>query len=231
MKPPGRLCALWNRLRGEPPPTRGESLVLGLLAELAARPALADAEDGAFLAELVRAWGNEGWSALHEYARAVVSEARAATGPILECGSGLTTLILGATASPRAQHIISLENSPEWGARTRRHLRLAGLHRVRLHVAPLRSHGESDWYDVPVRGLPPAFHLVVCDGPPGTTRGGRAGLLPAMRGRLAPGCVILLDDAGREHERELGIRWRDELGAECVLCGTDKPYYRLRLPA
>ena len=38
--------------------------------------------------------------------------------------------------------------------------------------------------------------------PPGSTRGGRYGLLTVLGERLAPGCTILLDDAGRPDERE-----------------------------
>jgi hypothetical protein len=43
----------------------------------------------------------------------------------------------------------------------------------------------------------------VCDGPKGTTRGGRYGLAPVMKDRLAPGCIVLLDDTSREAERAI----------------------------
>jgi len=58
--------------------------------------------------------------------------------------------------------------------------------------------------------MPEAFSLVICDGPPGTTKGGRYGLLPVLDKRLPPGATILLDDAGRPAETELIRRWENE---------------------
>ncbi len=208
----------------------GEREFMRALSVLARDPSRSLEPGSPLIGDLVRLWANEGWSALHEYARAVVAESLAARGPILECGSGLTTLLLGVVSQGTGRTVLSLESSRDWGAKTERLLRAAGIESVSLHHASLVPHGESDWYSLPKTGVPDAFHLVVCDGPPGDTRGGRAGLMGAVRARLAPGCVILLDDAGREHERALGLRWRDELGAECKLCGTEKPYYRIVLP-
>lgn len=201
-----------------------------LLAELGHDPVAALNPASTLVPRLVHAWGNEGWSALHEFSRAVVAEAIHSPGPILECGSGLTTLMLGTIANRTGAEVWTLENSPKWGARTRAGLNRTGPLPVHLHIAELRSHPECDWYDTPPTGMPETFTLVVCDGPPHDTRGGRSGLMVAMRRRLAPGCVILLDDAARQHERELGARWRDELGARCELLGIEKPYYRLELP-
>jgi hypothetical protein len=58
--------------------------------------------------------------------------------------------------------------------------------------------------------MPPAFQLVICDGPPGETPGGRYGLWPVLGQRLAPGAVILLDDADRPGEEEVLRRWSTE---------------------
>ena len=74
------------------------------------------------------------------------------------------------------------------------------------------------------------FALVVCDGPPADTVGGRYGLVPIMRDRLAPGCAILLDDAEREHERAIARRWQLELGATHQFVADDKPFIRLIVP-
>ncbi|MHC4846180.1 MAG: hypothetical protein ACYTCU_08465, partial [Planctomycetota bacterium] len=68
------------------------------------------------------------------------------------------------------------------------------------------------------------------DGPPGDTRGGRYGLFPLMGGRLAPGCVLLLDDAEREGEQDVARRWETAWGASLEVLGTAKPYFRLTLP-
>ena len=181
------------------------------------------------LSELVDAWANEGWSARGEYLGACVAEALACRGPILECGSGLTTLLLGLVARRRGLFVWTLEHSAEWGARVARELAAIGDLPVELNVKALRQEREFDWYDPPLPSMPPLFSLVVCDGPPHSTRGGRYGLAPTMQDRLPPGCVILLDDAARGPEQEIAARWAMELRAEYEVLGREKPYIRMAL--
>ena len=78
---------------------------------------------------------------------------------------------------------------------------------MHLCLAPLRSYGEYQWYTPPRDAMPGRFSLVICEGPPGHTPGGRYGLLPVMHDRLAPGTVILLDDAARESEAQMLLKW------------------------
>ena len=75
--------------------------------------------------------------------------------------------------------------------------------------------------------MPRSFSLVICDGPPSRTLGGRYGLVPVMRTRLKAGCVILLDDAEREHERQIARLWQTELGAKAEFLDGSKPLIRL----
>jgi Methyltransferase domain len=159
-------------------------------------------------ADLVHGWGNEEWSALPEYLEAVASYCRGTSGPILECGSGLTTLVLASLTD----EVYALEHDLRWRETVEAKLSLFGLS-AHVVAAPLRSYGAFDWYDVDVATLP-TFSLVVCDGPPAeTTKGGRYGLLPVMIDRLADGCTILLDDADRPSEREALGRWAESLAA------------------
>ena len=64
--------------------------------------------------------------------------------------------------------------------------------------------------------------LVICDGPPSSTRGGRFGLVPVLRENLAPGFRILLDDARRPGEREVLRRWASEFDLEYDVRGEVK---------
>jgi len=75
--------------------------------------------------------------------------------------------------------------------------------------------------------MPRRFALVVCDGPPADTPGGRYGLVPVMREHLSRGCVILLDDAEREHERTIALRWQTELSTSHELIRCGKPLIRM----
>lgn len=177
--------------------------------------------------DLIYGWGNQSWSAWDEYLAGCISHALVSDGPILECGSGLSTILVGAIASKRGRCHWVLEHAPDWARKVQRYLSGYDLDSVILRVAPLKSYGEFSWYDAPLQSMPDAFSLVICDGPPGGTRGGRYGLVPIMKSRLRPGCVILLDDSAREQERAIALRWESELPAESESRGSRKPYLKL----
>jgi hypothetical protein len=125
----------------------------------------------------------------------------------------------------------SLEHISDWAARSQKVLDRHQLNNVHLCSAPLRNFGEFDWYDPPP-GLPPAFSLVICDGPPATVRGGRFGLLPLMANRLAGGAVILLDDTVRPGEEAIARRWASEFRVSMEMRGpVDRSYAILTCPA
>ena len=162
------------------------------------------------LSELVAGWSNEGYAANLEYLDAVAKTSLQAEGPILECGSGATTILLGILCARRKIEVWSLEHSVEWRERVTEALRRNRISGVHVCASPLVEYGQFVWYDPPLSQMPKQFSLVICDGPPGNTKGGRYGLLPVMGDRLPPGSTILLDDAGRPGEVELIKKWEHE---------------------
>jgi hypothetical protein len=182
--------------------------------------------ESSVLPDLIDGWGNSGWSALDEYLRIGVEHVLLSDGAVLECGTGLSTLLLGAVAQRRGIEYWALEHLPEWSEKLRQQLARYDVS-VQVSTRPLRSYVGFDWYDPPLHEMPPQFSLVVCDGPPSGTVGGRYGLVPVMRRRLKLGCVILLDDAEREHEREIARLWRSELPAAAEFLDGAKPLIRL----
>jgi predicted O-methyltransferase YrrM len=182
------------------------------------------------LYRLFYGWGNEDYAAEPEFLAAVVEAARRARGPILECGCGLSTLVLGVEADKRGLEVYSLEHDSTWAKRTKRALERHGIGSVRIIVARLRSYGAFVWYEPPRNELPSAFSLVVCDGPPHTTQGGRYGLLPVLHAHLEPGAEILLDDVGRDEDRRILDRWESDFGVDSRIEQVDKPFACLRLP-
>lgn len=186
--------------------------------------------DQSVLSDLVYGWGNEGWSGQREYLAACVEAALNTRGPILECGSGLTTLILGIVAQRSGARVWSLEHIPDWAQRVQARLDQRDIRTVRLDVAPLQRYGGFDWYRAPVGDVPEPFTLVICDGPPAATIGGRYGLLPVMAPALAAGCLILVDDAGREAEQAMVRRWVAEAKCMASMHGAEKPYFRVQMP-
>jgi hypothetical protein len=166
------------------------------------------------LTELQIGWANESFAASYDYLEEVIHRACTTTGPILECGSGLTTILLGVIAGRRGIETWSLEHTPEWHARLEATLRQHSISSVHLCFAPLREYQDFAWYDPPLETLPHNFSLVVCDGPPGTTPGGRYGLMPLLGNHLAPDVLILLDDANRAGEAQTLSRWASEANVQ-----------------
>lgn len=162
------------------------------------------------LMDLQSAWDNDGFAARIDLLTEVATRAATTTGPILECGSGLTTFLMGLMAGRRGVKVYSLEHFEEWRERIEDCVHKFQIPNVQILSTPLRDFGKFEWYDVPLAELPANFSLFLCDGPPGETRGGRYGLLPVMRDRLAPGAVIILDDTEREGELEVLHRWESE---------------------
>jgi hypothetical protein len=155
-------------------------------------------------------WGNEGFAAQIEYLEEVARRAATTAGPILECGSGLTTILMGLLAGGRGVETWSLEHVPDWRARVVQSLEQFEICHAHVCSVALRDYEGFSWYDAPLEELPKEFQLVICDGPPGATHGGRYGLLPVLGARLPAGSVILLDDATRLGEAEVLRRWVTE---------------------
>lgn len=169
------------------------------------------------LNDLLVGWGNDGMAADLDYVEEVAKWAAQTEGPVLECGSGLTTIILGLLAGRRGVSTWSLEHHPEWHTHVNATLQRHHISNVNVCLSPLRSYGEFSWYELPSDGLPEEFRLVICDGPPESTPGGRYGLLPVLGPRLSKGTIILLDDANRASETEALKRWEAEAGVQIAM--------------
>lgn len=184
------------------------------------------------LTDLVYGWGNMGWSSFQDYSRAIVEQALKSTGPVLECGSGLSTILLGIIGQERNFQVYSLEHHPAWAAHVHKRLLNLGIKSVTVFETPLKEYGNYDWYDVsklPQLDSLQLIQLVICDGPPHDTKGGRYGLLPIMKKYLAKGVIILLDDYGREEEQRIVNDWSKMHALKVESMGKNDQYAFLTL--
>lgn len=167
--------------------------------------------------QLLLAWGNIGYSASARYLQQVERIFRESNGPILECGSGATTLLIALLAEKYGREAWTFEHHGHWSRHVSEVLQTLELKQVKICHAPLKSYGEYEWYEVPAE-LPNDFGMVICDGPPGTIKGGRYGLFPIMGKYLDPDCRVLLDDTHRKNEQSLIERWKQEnhLGSQPI---------------
>lgn len=88
---------------------------------------------------------------------------------ILEIGSGLSTVVLGAYAVRHGASVVTLEHAWKFYQRTRQALAQFGMDKqVQLRLAPLQSRQferygrEAPWYDTWLSGI---FDFVFVDGP------------------------------------------------------------------
>ena len=175
------------------------------------------------LFDMVAAWDNGPWAVTEELMVAALQFARNTTGPVLECGSGLSTLLLAAAVGPERE-VWALEHNSEWAAKVAAY----GLPNVKLWTAPLMDYGDFEWYQTPPN-LPEQFGLVVCDGPTRGTRGGRSGLRHLMAERIVPGAGLIFDDADQSYLAELEA-WRAIIGAPMHVLGNNRRFAVGRAP-
>ncbi|MGQ0703910.1 MAG: hypothetical protein ACT4PM_12325 [Gemmatimonadales bacterium] len=174
--------------------------------------------DRDLLGAIRRAWGNEGWAADVGYLVEVANRTVVGTGPFLECGSGLTTVIAGAVAGARRLRVFTLEQNEEWTREMKALLDALEVEGVSLWHAPLIPQNDFVWFDLNGRELPAAFDVVFCDGPSvGKSRwteeqtlNWRSGVVPVLKRMRIDFGEILLDDMDDPRSERLVARWQAE---------------------
>ena len=155
------------------------------------------------------------WSAAPDFLKRIVEHAQTAKPTtIVECGSGVTTLMLARCCELNGGgRVFSLENGAEYAEKTRSEIARYGLDKYATVVyAPLTKQTvngrEYQWYALE-NLLARNIDMLVIDGPPGfIQRHSRYPALPLLYDRLAEDCVVFLDDAGRPDEREIVAMWQ-----------------------
>jgi Methyltransferase domain len=178
---------------------------------------------------LIYGWSNEGWSAKNILVEYLVNRNLGFSGTFLECGSGLSTILMSIIARKTGAKIFSLEHHDEWHTRMSAKLRTMNLPSHGLLRSPLVSYGEFDWYsDSPSFSAIPSVDLVLCDGPPITTPGGRYGLVPRILPKLASGARIIVDDTHRDDDQRMVQRWLSEYSDRLEIDATFATFTVLR---
>jgi hypothetical protein len=181
------------------------------------------------LADLRFSWGNAGFSPSLDLLIHLAEHATKTDGPILECGSGLSTLLLGIVAGKRGIPIWSLEHHEGWQQRMTEIVAQYRLQTVNVVHAPLRDYGEFEWYDISAFPADTPFTLAVVDGPPRLTKGGRVGFMPVMGDQLSPDCIIVLDDSFRRSEQRVIADWTAREPMSVREIGTSRSLAELSL--
>lgn len=139
----------------------------------------------------------------------VTGVARKCRGPIIETGSGLSSVFMAA-ATPGT--VYSLEHVEHYAAQTLARAEEAGVKNLGLCCAPLKDF----WYDIDRFDLPARFALGFCDGPPRMY-----GTRMKFFERLAPACkVIVVDDIKTDNNFAQAVHsWATSHGMEMTVLG------------
>jgi hypothetical protein len=136
--------------------------------------------------KLFMLWDNH-WSATPPMLLEAYNRANEKDGDILECGTGLTTIVMACAIKGTIKRIVSLENDETWiGKIAAKLLRYGLLDNVDLRYSPI----VGGWYYLakPIGIIP---SLTICDGP--ERKYGRAGLFE-LPGLNVDNSVLIMDD-------------------------------------
>lgn len=156
--------------------------------------------------------GTRGWAASPDFlCKIAVAALSAKELRVVECGSGLTTLVLARCAQMKGRgHIISLESDEFFAESTLQELRKLGLAEyAEVFYAPLAEvtleNGTFKWYDLADISIPEELDLVVVDGPPVTPDNpmSRYPAFPILGARLIADGRLLFDDVKRAEDSKM----------------------------
>jgi hypothetical protein len=135
------------------------------------------------------AWGNSIWSCTPDMLAACYDMARQAKGPIIECGSGISTFVM-AISNPNVE-IHGLEHDKEWRSKIVTLLNRYSVTNATIHLTKIQDSPDGPFYDVSC--LPEGrCGLCVLDGPPHLIAN-RNRAYEVLRDRIE-GAPLLIDD-------------------------------------
>lgn len=149
---------------------------------------------------------NNPWAARTDVLHSAVHLARQARKPILEVGSGLSTVLMAAATD---QTVWAIEHDAAYAARTESMARKAGVTNIALVMCPLKE----GWYDIAgdLPDMPNEWAFALVDGPP-RALGDRMKFFEHFGGIGR----ILLDDADDKGFREKVTAWANDNGREAT---------------
>ena len=133
---------------------------------------------------------------------------------ILELGSGVSTVIMAyAVQQLGSGSVISLDHDAVYAEKTREELRRHHLDHLAtvLHAPLIQTKivgGHQPWYDLAGIHDLKSVDLLVVDGPPRkTAKDARLPAFEQLKDRLAPNCIVVIDDSSRSCESNSVSAW------------------------
>lgn len=124
---------------------------------------------------------------------------------VLDLGAGQTTRVVNAWAARGNGHLVTFEQDPVWATSLRAEVDRQHTRVLHLPLEEFSLNGTTlQWYSSPPPGTLPTtgFDLLIVDGPVGTERLSRYGIIPHVPEWLNQEWAIIWDDLQRPADLE-----------------------------
>lgn len=181
------------------------------------------------LADLFAYWGDPLGPRDESYLRSCLAEVTATDGAILQCGAGLSTLVLGALchrSEIKTRQLWCLENDRHWANTMRSWLteyRVTNTHVIHSRAQMFDNHA---WYAVDTARLAKHYSLVLCEGARASPKGA-LGALCRLGDRLGRDFVLLARDVSHPADLKELKRWADANAAKIVLVDRQEGFVKI----
>ena len=181
------------------------------------------------VSELYAHWGDPPSQADESFLRSCLAEAARATGPIVQCGASLLTLVLGSLCqgdATAARQLWCLEHDTHWASVIRSWLTQCRIGNTHVITSRAQLADGFVWYGVDPGRLPGNVALLLCEGARATPQG-LIGTLQRMGTRLAPGSTVLARRVGAADDVRTVQAWAKAHDAACVVVDRQQGFVKL----
>jgi len=181
------------------------------------------------VADLYANWGDPLAPNVEVYLRSCLAEASAADGAILQCGTSLMTLLLGAICDredSNTKRVWCLEHDEHWANMMRSWLTEYRISKAHLIHAPAETFTGFTWYGIDTDRLAKEYALVICDGARATPCG-IIGTIKQIETRLAENFVILARNINKAGELKYLAGWASSRGASFAVVDQHEGFIKL----
>jgi hypothetical protein len=180
------------------------------------------------VSEICETWGDAQLNGADGFMSACLDVASRVTGPILQCGAGLSTLLLGLTAERSNVHLWTLEHHAHAANSARSWLHQYEIANAHVISAPADLMEDCVGYVVDANRLPANLGLVICEGSSAVPASARS-ILSRVGDRLDPNGIVLVHHVKRRRDAEFLAQWAKSRNASMVLKGKVEPWVKIAM--
>ncbi|MFT7654726.1 MAG: hypothetical protein ACI9ON_003261 [Limisphaerales bacterium] len=185
--------------------------------------------DSQLIADLFAHWGDPLQAAGESYLRSCIAHTSVSSGHILQCGVGLSTLLLGianARLNYVDNHLWALTDDPHNANVIRSWLSQYQVTNTHIVVCQPHIFDGYVWYGVNTKQLPQGFTLALSDGGRACVSGA-VGLVYRMGEKLGTDSVILSRNLKKREDQAMVFDWAKSNQLNCVVVDKSSGFLKV----